>query len=147
MRKFIVKLLNGLGDLCFDLADLLDHELHEKLKDALSDQAKYEIVPKNREEEPQAEMPPDAKELLLELRDKVLQAQGEGKVVLSTIEGLVEMRLDDLINQPAEGILYDLNRDRPTVLTFLEDPKWINDFAVGAVITKLKSMTEKGRRK
>jgi hypothetical protein len=55
-----------------------------------------------------------------------------------TFEGPARMKLDDLIDQPAEGLLYDLNRDMGTVLTFIEDPKWVNDFVVYKVITELK---------
>ena len=48
------------------------------------------------------------------------------------------MPIADFIKQPADGILYDLNRNESTVLTFLPDPKWINDFAVAQVIRALK---------
>jgi len=75
-------------------------------------------------------------------RDMVLEKSKEGKVVLMGTEGVMEMRLDDLINQPLSGLLYDLNRDSPTVLTFIEDPKWVNDYAVFLVIGKLKSLLD-----
>lgn len=71
-------------------------------------------------------------------RDLVLKKAEEGKVVLMTFDGLMEADLEKFIEQPTEGLLYDLNRDRATVLTFIEDPKWVNDFAVGLVIAKLK---------
>jgi len=74
------------------------------------------------------------------LRDYILEKEKEGIAVLMTSEGLGEINLDDLINQPAEGILYDLNRDRITVLTFTENQKWVNDYAVGLVIIKLKAL-------
>lgn len=35
--------------------------------------------------------------------------------------------------------MYDLNRSEEVVLTFLPDPKWINDFAVAKVIAALKN--------
>lgn len=73
-------------------------------------------------------------------KNHVLEKEKEGTVVLMTVEGSVEVNLDDLVKQPAQGILYDLNRDKATVLTFIDDPKWVNDYAVGLVITKLKSM-------
>jgi hypothetical protein len=50
--------------------------------------------------------------------------------------------LDEFIKQPADGILYDLNRLEETALTFIDDPKWVNDFAVALVIRKLKEMLE-----
>jgi hypothetical protein len=31
-----------------------------------------------------------------------------------------------------------LNRDEATILTFIDDPKWINDFAAAKVIRALK---------
>lgn len=73
-----------------------------------------------------------------ELEDYVLQKKKEGKIVFRTFDGFGESNLEDFLAQPAEGILYDLNRDGATVLTFLDDPKWTNDFAVGLVITELK---------
>lgn len=70
----------------------------------------------------------------------VTEKENEGKIILQTPEGLMEVNLDDFIKQPAEGILYDLNRDKATVLTFINEQKWINDYAVGLVIAKLKSL-------
>ena len=74
-----------------------------------------------------------------EIRDLVLAKEAQGDIVFATIDGLRSIKLDDFIRQPADGILYDLNRSREVVLTFIDDPKWVNDFAVCLVITKLKS--------
>jgi len=71
-------------------------------------------------------------------RDLVLQKEKEGKIVFMTFNGPMEADLEEFIKQPTEGLLYDLNRDRVTVLTFIDDPKWVNDYAVGIVIAKLK---------
>jgi len=79
-----------------------------------------------------------------ELKDYILEKEKEGKIVVKTIEGLATMNLDDFITQSAEGILYDLNRSREVVLTFIDDPKWVNDYAVGLVIKKLKSLLDNG---
>ena len=49
------------------------------------------------------------------------------------------MNIKEFIKQPADGILYDLNRDEATILTFIEDPKWVNDYAVCKVIRALKN--------
>lgn len=74
-----------------------------------------------------------------EIRELVLQKEKEGKVVfVATFDKLMEADLEQFIKQPTEGLLYDLNRDRATVLTFIDKPKWINDYAVGLVIKKLK---------
>jgi len=74
----------------------------------------------------------DIKQLILEKRD-------EGKVVYRSYEGLISVPLEQLIQQPADGILYDLNRLEEVVLTFIDDPKWINDFAVALTIRALKN--------
>lgn len=79
-------------------------------------------------------------------KELVLQKEKEGKVVFMTIEGPMEANLEDFIKQSAEGILYDLNRDRVTVLTFIEDIKWVNDFAVNLVITRLKELCDKKQK-
>jgi len=71
-------------------------------------------------------------------RDLVFQKEKEGKIVFMTFAGPMEADLEEFIKQPTEGLLYDLNRDRATVLSFSEDVKWVNDYAVGIVIAKLK---------
>jgi hypothetical protein len=43
-----------------------------------------------------------------------------------------------IFHQPTDGLLYDLNRDEATVLILIDDPKWINDYAVCKVIRTLK---------
>lgn len=77
-----------------------------------------------------------------EWRDKVLAEAQKGNVVYMGIEGAMVVPLDEFIKQPAEGLLYDLNRSPEVVLTFIDDPKWVNDFAVSMVIKKLKEMVE-----
>lgn len=74
-------------------------------------------------------------------RDLVLQEARKGNIVFLG-EGPMVANLNEFIKQPAEGILYDLNRLPEVVLTFIDDPKWINDYAVSLVITKLKANLE-----
>jgi len=74
-----------------------------------------------------------------EIRNFVLDKRKEGKIVFMTFEGLVSVELDEFIKQPVDGLLYDLNRLEEVSLTFIDDPKWINDFAVALVIRELKS--------
>ena len=52
------------------------------------------------------------------------------------------MPIKEFIKQPTEGMLYDLNRSDVVVFTFIDDPKWINDYAVAKVITELKNRIE-----
>ena len=62
----------------------------------------------------------------------------EGKVCFMTFEGLYSANVDEWIKQPAEGILYDLNRGIETTLTIMPEKRWINDIAVAVTITALK---------
>lgn len=64
------------------------------------------------------------------LKGLILDAYKEGYVVFATIEGLRKQRFEDFIKQPLEGMLYDINRNTSTILSFLDDPKWVNDFAL-----------------
>ena len=74
-----------------------------------------------------------------EIKNKILEEYKKGNIVVAGIEGLQGMPIAEFIKQPVDGILYDLNRSEEVVLTFLPDPKWINDYAVAQVIRSLKS--------
>ncbi len=67
----------------------------------------------------------------------------KGNIVFMTVEGPASANVDEFIKQPIEGILYDLNRDEAVVTSFIEDPKWVNDYAVCKVIRKLKEHYDK----
>ena len=71
------------------------------------------------------------------------QRYEKGNVVYRDIEGLHSIKLSDIVNQPADGILYDLNRNEAVILQFIGDPKWINDFALSKVVKYLKDENEK----
>ena len=75
-----------------------------------------------------------------QIRDIVLQERDKGNIVYASFEGLISVPLDEVIKQPIDGLLYDLNRNESVVLTFIDDPKWVNDFAVATVIRKLHGM-------
>jgi hypothetical protein len=70
------------------------------------------------------------------VKDLVLRLRNENKVVFHTIEGLASVDIDEFLKQPIEGVLYDLNRLPEVVLSNIEDPKWVNDFAVFLVIKR-----------
>lgn len=59
-----------------------------------------------------------------------------GEVVLATPCGLVSCDMEELVSQPVEGLLYDLNRDELTTYT-LNNERAINDIAVAKVIRYL----------
>ena len=77
-----------------------------------------------------------------ELKNKILEEYSKGNIVIADIEGLKAMSLEKFIEQDVEGLLYDLNRTESVVLTFLDDPKWVNDYAVAQVIRALKAKLE-----
>jgi len=76
------------------------------------------------------------------IKEKILEEYRKGNIVVSGFDGLSVMKLEDIIKQPADGLLYDLNRIESVVLTFLPDPKWINDYASSQVIRQLKKRIE-----
>lgn len=68
----------------------------------------------------------------------------EGKVVLMTIEGLRIIEIKELLKQPVEGVLYDLNRDMATLTTLFKDSgdiRYINDIALVNVLKYLYAQT------
>lgn len=73
-----------------------------------------------------------------ELQKLIQDEYARGNVVLYTIGGLRVIELDKIIDQPADGLLYDLNRDECTIMTFIDDPERINDYACAKVIRALK---------
>ena len=79
------------------------------------------------------------KTIMESIKDKILEEYEKGNIVVAGIEGLQVMNIKKFIQQDTDGMLYDLNRNESVVLTFIEDPKWINDFAVCRVIRELKA--------
>lgn len=77
-----------------------------------------------------------------DIKKIVLNAQKEGKVVILTSDGFRTIPLEELVEQSIEGLLYDLNRSEEVVMAFMDDPKWINDFACVQVIKCLKNKLE-----
>lgn len=75
---------------------------------------------------------------MIDIKEKIIEEYEKGNIIVLSSEGLQCMSLTEFIKQPTEGILYDLNRSESVVLTFLPDPKWVNDYAVAQVIRTLK---------
>lgn len=79
--------------------------------------------------------------------DKIEEERKKGNVCFLTYEGLMGMAIEDFIQQPADGILYDLNRLPEVVAAFINDDiKWVNDYAVGVIIKYLKNQTDSLQR-
>ena len=72
-----------------------------------------------------------------QLKEFILSEYQKGNIVVSGWEGLQVWKLDEIMNQSIEGILYDCNRDAGTILTWLNDPKWVNDYALMTICDKL----------
>ena len=75
----------------------------------------------------------------------------KGGIFFMACDGIHTMNMDDFISQPADGILYDLNRDEATTKTLAKDGtigmRWINDLAVAYVIKALKCELDKYKEK
>ncbi len=80
-----------------------------------------------------------------EMKDRVLAERDKGNILVLGIEGPMTMPLDSFVEQPADGILYDLNRGEEVALTFMAQRKWVNDFAVALTIRKLVAQRDELR--
>ena len=77
-----------------------------------------------------------------DIKEMILAEYQKGNIVVSTFEGLQVAPLKEIIKQPIDGLLYDLNRNEAVILTFINDPKWINDYAMMQVVMELKKQLE-----
>lgn len=80
------------------------------------------------------------KETAESVKEYILEKEKEKKIVILTHEGFVQANIEEIIKLPTMELLYDLNRDRATILTFIDDLKWVNDYACMLIIEKLKSL-------
>ena len=76
------------------------------------------------------------------IKELILEEEKNGFLVIAGFEGLQKAKLSEIVKQPVEGLLYDLNRDPVTILTFINDPKWVNDYASMQVIRLLHNKVE-----
>ena len=83
-----------------------------------------------------------------ELKDLILAKKREGEIVFHSIEGLMVAKMEDIIQQPAEGLLWELNRDMATLLCCAseDNPCWVNDMALSNItellVNKVNEITE-----
>lgn len=80
-------------------------------------------------------------------QELILREYSNGNLVFLDFEGLKTIPLKDFVTQSADSILYDLNRTELVVLRFVEDPKWVNDYAAAKVIRELKMQAEEAQKK
>lgn len=81
------------------------------------------------------------------IKEYILEESNKGNIVFNTMEGICTANIKDFIHQPIEGILYDLDRDFGTILTLIDDPKWINDYALSKVVVELKRRLDEANEK
>lgn len=71
------------------------------------------------------------------LKEKVLAARKEGKVMMWVLpEQMMTAPVAEFVRQPADGILWDLNRGEECALSD-DSIRWVNDFAVAVTIREL----------
>ena len=77
-----------------------------------------------------------------EMKELVLEQEKKGRIVYQALDEIVSADLDAFVRQPTEGLLWDLNRDRVTAITWIEagETGWVNNYAVALVIAKLKDI-------
>lgn len=74
----------------------------------------------------------------MELKEHILAERDKGNLVFQALPGeFMSAPVGEFVKQPVDGMLYDLNRGEEIALTFIDQPKWVNDFAVALVIRKL----------
>jgi len=83
------------------------------------------------------------KEAQKALKEIVLDAYKKGNLVIYTHEGIMTAPLKEVVKQPIDGLLYDLNRNESVILTFINDPKWVNDYALVQVLRYAFTENEK----
>lgn len=84
-----------------------------------------------------------------ELLDKILSLQADNKIAFMTIDGLQGGPIEEFVNQPLEGQLYDVNRDRATLYSMANENKnkrWINDLALVYLYEYANELIEKQRQ-
>ena len=80
-----------------------------------------------------------------ELINLIKERESEGRVVFYQAPGILHSTpVACLCDQPADGILYDLNRDEASILAFASDdnPYWVNNYATAQVIRHLCQRVE-----
>jgi hypothetical protein len=92
--------------------------------------------------------PTFSKEESEQIINDILDQEKLDNVVFATTDALMCSSIEDMINQPVEGLLYDLNRDKATCISNLREGgiTWINNYAVALVIIRLKEKLEKYER-
>lgn len=87
----------------------------------------------------------EQEEINKEIITAVQEAISKQHIIISTPFGPEEYDMDKFINQPAEGILYDLNMDFATLYTLAKNEnaiEYVNLIAAACTIKALKEEIE-----
>ena len=79
----------------------------------------------------------------------IYEKEKQNQVIFEAFDSLMSADIDEFISQPIEGLLYDLNRDKATCATWIQNDKtgWVNNYAVALVITRLKEFYDTHKEK
>lgn len=72
----------------------------------------------------------------------VIEERNKGNVVFLALDEILSTPVKEIVKQPVDGLLWDLNRDEATALMFMDREgmaHWVNNFAVSLVIRELKA--------
>lgn len=78
--------------------------------------------------------------------NSILEHKRNKEVVFMTSEGAMVAKIENLIEQPPEGLLYDLNRDFATLSANAKNSKnlkWVNDMALANIVEYLMNENKK----
>ena len=82
-------------------------------------------------------------EQLKSIADTVRAEYSKGNIVFWDCDNnLFTANLQDFMKQPVDWMLYDLNRSEEVILTFINDPKWVNDYAMCKIVRELYKRIE-----
>ena len=76
--------------------------------------------------------------------EKVIQDEfNKGNVCYLQLDGLAVTPFSKFVLQPIDGILYDLNRLEEVIGTYINEQKWVNDFALTKLLRYYYEENEK----
>lgn len=82
-------------------------------------------------------------EQLKSIADTVRAEYSKGNIVFWDCDNnLFTANLQDFMKQPVDWMLYDLNRSEEVILTFIDNPKWVNDYAMCKIVRELYKRIE-----
>ena len=75
----------------------------------------------------------------IDIADVIQKEYNNGNIVIFDGENLNKIKIKDFMQQPIDGVLYDLNRSKEVALANIKDNNllWINNYACAVVIEEL----------